>query len=107
MASIVDVEAALRKLAPEDRLMMAEVPRAERSDPLREEHVHFRASDVAWMEAIGDRQVQLHLVGGRAVVVRGELWRALDWFQGLGYRFIRTHRQVVVRVDRVAGVEQA
>lgn len=107
MATIEDVEVALRKLAPEDRLMIAEVPRAERSDPLREEYVHFRASDVAWMEAIGDRQVQLHLMGGRAVVVRGELWRALEWFQAMGYPFVRTHRQVVVRVDRVAGVEQA
>lgn len=107
MATIEDVEAELRKVFPEDRLMMAEVPRTERSDPLREEHVHFRASDVAWMEATGERQVKLHLMGGRSVVVDGELWCALEWFLAMGYPFIRTHRQVVVRVDRVAGVEQA
>ncbi len=107
MATIEDVEVALKKRFPEDRLMMAEVPNAERSDPLREEHVHFRASDVVWMEATGDRQVKLHLMGGQAVVVRGELWRALEWFKGMGFPFIRTHRQVVVRGDRVVGVEQA
>lgn len=105
--SIEDVEAALRKRFPVDRLMMAEVPTAERSRPERTEHVHFRASDVVWMEAVGDRKVQLQLVDGLAVVVRGELWRALESFRAMGYPFVRTHRQVVVRMDRVAGAEQA
>jgi hypothetical protein len=87
--------------------MAAEVPNEERSVREREEFVHFRASEVVWMESIGDRQVQLHLMDGRAVVLRGELWRALGWFQELGYPFVRTHRQVVVRMDRVTGAEQA
>lgn len=107
MVTIEELEMSLRKRFPEDRLMMAEVSREQRSEPQREEHVHFRASDVVWMEALGDRQVRLHLMGGRAVVMRGELWRARESFKAWGYPFIRTHRQVAVRVDRVIGVEQA
>lgn len=107
MPSLQDFETALRKRFPEDPLMSAEVPVEERSVREREEHVHFKASQVAWMESVGDRQVQLHLMSGRAVVLRGELWRALKWFQHLGYPFVRTHRQVIVRMDRVTGAEQA
>lgn len=106
-ATVADIERALRERFPTDTLMLAEVPAEERSVAQREEYIHFRASDVVWMEAVGDRRVQLHLMDGRTAVVTGELWRALQTFRAMGLPFERTHRQVVVRVDRIVGIEQA
>lgn len=107
MATVADVERTLRERYPTDALILAEVPAADRSVAKRQEYVHFRASDVVWMEAVGDRRVQLHLMDGRTAVLTGELWRAMDAFRAMGFPFERTHRQVVVRTDRVAGIEQA
>lgn len=87
--------------------MLAAVPKDERSDRRRQEHVHFRASEVASIETAGARQLRFHLVDGRVVRVRGELATALQFFDAVGLPFVRTHRQVGVRMDRVIGIQQA
>lgn len=107
MATIEDLGTALRKRFPEDCLMLAHVPTEDRSDRRREEYVHFRASDVVWIETTGPRQLRFHLMGGGIVTFRGELARALKFFQEMGFPFVRTHRQVLVRLDRVTGIAQA
>lgn len=105
--TVEDVEKRLRETYPEEELLVAVVPRNQRSRPEREEYIHFRASEVVWMETTGSRRVLLHLMDGGVAVLPGELWRALRWFQQRGYHFVRTHRQVATRVDRVDGIEQA
>jgi DNA-binding LytR/AlgR family response regulator len=107
METLDEIERLIRRRFPEDRFMLAPVPAEERSDRRREEYVHFRASDVAWIETAGGRQLRLHLSDGRVVRFRGELGSALTFFAKMGYPFARTHRQVVARLDRVIGIEQA
>lgn len=107
MATVEHVLKLLGQAFPEDRLMTAEVPVAERSIPRREEYVHFRVSEVAWVESIGARRVRMHLTGGRAVETRGELADTLALLQATGYAFVRTHRQTAVRLDLLTEIEQA
>ena len=101
-----EIEKRLDRLYPRDPLMQSEVPPEERSDPDHREFVHYRVSELVTLNSVGNDLLEGHLRDGRRVSIRGNLGTAHRWLNRLGYPFIRTHRQILARLDLVSGIDQ-